>query len=233
MLGLLVALLAAEPLATGVAPVDEGTFEVWIGKELAGREQFKVVPMPAGFEVHSESVAQGGNLKFISLRGVLRMNRQWQPIGGHFDAWVNGRPTTIDLSGPPGRLKLITRIKGDRPATVRARRPVDLVVVQNMLAHLLPLCAITDKRPRELIAFPDAPVTVFPPVIQTFLTRGKDGSVASGDKLELPIVSVDFPDLRTELVCREGKVVAARQARHDITAFRPGYETVGRGLPFR
>jgi hypothetical protein len=31
-----VALLAA----IGVAPVHEGMFEVWIGKELAGREQF-------------------------------------------------------------------------------------------------------------------------------------------------------------------------------------------------
>jgi len=174
--GLLLALLAVEPAAAGAAAVDEGTFEIWMGKELAGREQFAVVATPAGFEIKSESIAQGGNTKFVAMRGVLKTNKQWQPIGGHFEAWVGGHPTTIDLSGPPGTLKLTTRIKGDRPLTVRARKPVDLVVVQNMLAHLLPLCAVTDKKPRELIAF--------------------------------------------------------RQGRYDIIAFRPGYERVGRGFNY-
>lgn len=232
MLGLLVALLVAEPVAAGAAPVDEGTFEVLMGKELAGREQFTVVPTAAGFEIRAESIAQGGNLKFIAIRGVLRTNRQWQPIGGHFDARVSGRPTTIDLAGPPGRLKLTTRIEGDRPSTVRARRRVDLVVVQNMLSHLLPLCAVSDKGVRELMAFPDAPVTVFPPVVRTFFMSVPAKGPATG-KIDLPIVSVDFPDLRTELVCKDGKVIAIRQARYDITAYRPGYEGIGRGLPFR
>lgn len=231
MVGLLLALVLAEPAGGAAAasgsPVDQGTFEVWIGNELAGREQFTVAQTPAGFEIRSESIAQGGNTKFVAMRGLLRTNGRWQPLGGHFEAWVGGRPTTIDLAGPPGALKLTTRIKGDRPSTVRARKRVDLVVVQNMLAHLLPLCALAGKDPVELIAFPDAPVTVFPPIAQSFVTRGPDGNVASG-KIELRVVSVDFPELRTELGCKDGKLLTIRQGRYDISAFRAGYESVGR-----
>ena len=230
MVGLLLALLAVEPAAAGAAAVDEGTFEIWMGKDLAGREQFTVVATPAGFEIKSESIAQGGNTKFVAMRGVLKTNKQWQPIGGHFEAWVGGRSTTIDLSGPPAALKLTTRIKGDRPLTMRARKPVDLVVVQNMLAHLLPLCAVTDKKPRELIAFPDARVTVFPPVLQTFWTQSPSAGAAA--KVQLPTVIVDFPDLRTEMACKDGKLVALRQGRYDVIAFRPGYERVGRGFNY-
>jgi hypothetical protein len=231
MVGLLLAALLAEPPANAAptanaATVDQGTFEVWSGNDLAGREQFTVVETPAGFEIRSESIAQGGNTQFVAMRGLLRTNRQWQPTGGHFDASVGGRLATIDLSGPPGGLKLTTRIKGDRPSTVRARRRVDLVVVQNMLAHLLPLCALAEKSPRQLIAFPDAPITIFPPVIQSFVTRGPDGNVASG-KLELAVVSVDFPDLRMALGCKDGKLVTIRQGRYDVSAFRAGYESVG------
>ena len=46
----------------------------------------------------------------------------------------------------------------------------------------------------------------------------------------LSVVSVDFPDLRTELGCKDKKVVAIRQGRYDVSAFRPGYESVGRNL---
>ena len=223
--GLLLAALAVA-LGTGAPPVDEGTFEIWMGKELAGREQFKVMATPTGFEIHSESIAQGGNTKLVAMRGVLRTNQQWQPTGGHFDASVGGRPTTIDLTGPPAGLRLLTRIKGEAPLMVRAPKRVDLLVVQNMLAHFLPLCAATEDHPRKLTAFPDAPVTVFQPVVQKFITRGADGSLAGG-KLELSVVSVDFPDLRTELACKDKKVVAIRQGRYDVSAFRPGYESIG------
>jgi hypothetical protein len=212
------------------ATVDEGTFEVWMGKELAGREQFRVVQTPGGFEIQSTSIAQGGNTKFMAVRGTLRTNGKWQPLGGHFDASVGGRPTTIDLSGPPTDLKLVTRIKGDRPSTVRARRRVDLVVVQNMLAHLLPICALAEARPKELISFPDAPVTVFPPSLQTFWTQPPSAGAAG--KVELPVIYVDFPDFRTQLVCKDGKLIALRQGRYDIIAFRPGYERVGRGFAY-
>src|SRR5436190_6481025 len=115
MVGAMLALLALEPAppAAGRAGtvVDEGTFEVWMGNELAGREQFKVLQTAAGFEIQSTSIAQGGNTKFMALRGTLRTNRTWQPLGGHFDASVGGRTTTIDLSGSPTGLKLVTRIK--------------------------------------------------------------------------------------------------------------------------
>jgi hypothetical protein len=230
MVGLLLALVMSEPAGAGTAagaPVDEGTFEIWMGNEPAGREQFEVVETHAGFEIRSESIAQGGNTKFIAMRGLLRTNRDWQPVGGHFEAWVGGRATTIDLSGSPAALKLTTRIKGERPSTVRARRRVDLVVVQNMLAHLLPVCALADKNPKQLTAFPDAPITVFPPLAQTYATRGPDGNVASG-KMELATISVDFPELRTELGCKDKKLVVIRQGRYDVSAFRTGYESIGR-----
>jgi len=225
MVGLILALLVLDPPpATAGATVDEGTFDVWMGKELAGREQFKVVRTPGGFEIQSTSMAQGGNTKFMALRGTLRTNRKWQPLGGHFEASVGGRLTTIDLSGPPSSLKLVTRIKGDRPSTVRARERVDLVVVQNMLAHLLPLCGLAEAQPMELIAFPDAPVTVFPPAPQSFSMQPAGGGAAA--QVKLPVIYVDFPDFRTKLVCKDGKLIALRQGRFDITAARPGYEKV-------
>jgi hypothetical protein len=231
MVGLILALLLLDPpQATAGMIVDEGTFNVWMGKELAGREQFRVVQTPGGFEIQSTSIAQGGNTKFMALRGTLRTNRKWQPVGAHFDASVGGRPTTIDLSGPPSSLKLVTRIKGDRPSTVRARKPVDLVVVQNMLAHLLPLCGLAEAQPRELIAFPDAPVTVFPPAPQTFSMQ-PSGAGAAG-KVQLPVIYADFPDFRTQLVCKDGKLIAVRQGRFDITAARPGYEKIPRALAY-
>lgn len=225
MVGLILALLAldAPPAAAGTT-VDEGTFDVWMGKELAGREQFRVVRTPGGFEIQSTSIAQGGNTRFMALRGTLRTNRKWQPLGGHFEASVGGRLTTIDLSGPPTGLKLVTRIKGDRPSTVRARERVDLVVVQNMIAHLLPLCGLAEAQPVELIAFPDAPVTVFPPAPQTFSMQPPGGGAAG--KVQLPVIYVDFPDFRTKLVCKDGKLIALRQGRFDITAARPGFEKV-------
>jgi len=225
MVGLILALLVLDPPpATAGATVDEGTFDVWMGKELAGREQFKVVRTPGGFEIQSTSMAQGGNTKFMALRGTLRTNRKWQPLGGHFEASVGGRLTTIDLSGPPSSLKLVTRIKGDRPSTVRARERVDLVVVQNMLAHLLPLCGLAEAQPMELIAFPDAPVTVFPPAPQSFSMQPAGGGAAA--QVKLPVIYVDFPDFRTKLVCKDGKLIALRQGRFDITDARPGYEKV-------
>ena len=42
MVWLLMALLAEEP-AAGAEPVDQATFEVWIGNAPAGREQFTVI----------------------------------------------------------------------------------------------------------------------------------------------------------------------------------------------
>ena len=227
MVGLILVLLALEPTAAqggAGTTVDEGTFDVWMGKELAGREQFKVVRTPGGFEIQSTSIAQGGNTRFMALRGTLRTNRKWQPLGGHFEASVGGRLTTIDLSGPPTGLKLVTRIKGDRPSTVRARERADLVVVQNMLAHLLPLCGLAEAQPVELIAFPDAPVTVFPPAPQSFSMQPPGGGAAG--KVQLPVIYVDFPDFRTKLVCKDGKLIALRQGRFDITAARPGFEKV-------
>jgi hypothetical protein len=225
MVGLILALLALDsPPAAAGTTVDEGTFDVWMGKELAGREQFRVVRTPSGFEIQSTSIAQGGNTNFMALRGTLRTNRKWQPLSGHFDASVGGRLTTIDLSGPPTGLKLVTRIRGDRPSTVRARERVDLVVVQNMIAHLLPLCGLAEASPTELIAFPDAPVTVFPPSPQTFSMQPPGSGAAA--KVQLPVIYVDFPAFRTQLVCKDGKLIALRQGRFDITAARPGYEKI-------
>ena len=63
-------------------------------------------------------------------------------------------------------------------------------------------------------------MTVFPPAPQTFSMQPPGGGAAA--KVQQPVIYVDFPDFRTQLVCTDGKLIALRQGRVDITAPRPG-----------
>lgn len=237
MLAALIVFLSAQSQPGAVAArgeqVDGGTFVVRIGKAIAGREEFSVHRTSAGFEIRSHSMAEGGNTGFVSLRGTLRTNRDWRPLSGRFEASVGGRPTILELAGPPSALKVTTRIEGERPSTVRAKRRVDIVVVQNLLAHLLPLCAHAGPEVRKLMAFPGAPVTIYPPVFGEFELRAPVPGSPREKPVRLAQVSVDFePDLRIELVCDGQRLVSLRQPRNDLDAWRTGYERVmGRGLP--
>jgi hypothetical protein len=214
-----VATEAADAATTAPAEaklVDQGVFLLDVGGQPVGRETFVIRDEGERRITDVRSVLALGGQK-VAQEIVLITDHEWRPIGARFAVEAGGQKlsgTVVEKDG------VLVQTAGE--STVTATGPVDLIVSNNVMAHLTPLCMWAAGLPRTFTVFPGAKLE---------LGAARDVPAPSLDPLvasrTLTVVdAVVAGQLGLTLLCSEQQLLAVAAPAAGFTAVREGSEAL-------
>jgi pimeloyl-ACP methyl ester carboxylesterase len=158
-------------------------------------------------------MTQGGQT--LTIEGMLETDLAWRPRGGSFAVDVAGKAIHAKLQLEDG--VLVQELDG---ATTRAGGPVDLLISNNVMVHMTPMCALGEAR--TLTVFPAVQVDVRAPVA---LELTDPTSTATATPRRFTRVSATMAgELRLELLCDGARLIGVAVPAIGFFAARAGEE---------